>query len=103
MLSVSRRTSWTAPYVERAVSLVPLAFNLNYNLGDHFQLLTREPGSQRHDLPVWVSTLGAVQFESTWGPVQRTDLPNVEGAFVLSNVLTPAECDQVHVPTVLPP
>lgn len=92
-----RRTMWLAPRVERiataGLALLPNA----YENGVHYSLLQREPGSERHDLPIWVSHPGTVVFEEgKWGPVERTDVPGVPGAFVLSNVLTCAECDQLR-------
>ena len=60
-----------------------------------FQLLTRESGSVRHDLPIWVSTPHVIRWSDAYGPVQRHDVPGVQGAFVLSNVLAVDECEQI--------
>ena len=49
----------------------------------------------RHDLPVWVSTPHVIRWSDVYGPVQRHEVPGVQGAFVLSNVLAVDECEQI--------
>jgi hypothetical protein len=96
-LQVSRRVIWHAPRVNRTVDAASLSQPPKYRSDVHFSLLQRESGSERHDLPIWVSAPGAMQYEpESWGPILRTDVPGVPGAFVLSNVLTPHECDQMR-------
>ena len=91
-----KRTVWTAPTIERAAStLLAAALPTTYQQGDSFQLLTRESGSVRRDLPIWVSKPDIVRWSESFGPVVRTDVPGVRGAFVLSHVLTTEECDQI--------
>ena len=96
-MQVTRKTLFVAPPVERAVASLLTPNQSIYKQGTHFELITRESGAERTDLPIWQSMPGVVQFDTTgWGPVQRTDVPEVPGAFVLSNVLTTVECDQLR-------
>ena len=91
-----KRTVWTAPTIERTAStLLAAALPTTYQQGDSFQLLTRESGSVRRDLPIWVSKPDIVRWSESYGPVVRTGVPGVRGAFVLSHVLTTEECDQI--------
>jgi len=94
MLNVVRRWSWAPPHVDYAV-LTAFTPPPAYQLGKHFTLVTREPGSERLDLPIWKPSANAVDFSSSYGPVQRTDVEGVPGAFVLSNVLSASECSAV--------
>ena len=96
--SVTSHKLWHAPTVERvAAALTAAAASLftEYRLDSHFRLVTREPGSERHDLPIWAPSPNVVPFSTAWGPVERTDVPGVPGAFVLSNVLTDDEADSI--------
>ena len=93
--SAMKRSVWTAPAVERAAATLLASLPATYRPAVDFQLLTRESGSVRHDLPIWVSTPGTLRWSEAHGPVQRTDVPGVQGAFVLSNVLAVDECEQI--------
>lgn len=69
------------------------------NVGD-FRVVTREAGSERQDLPIFTSAPGAIQLEkddaSSCRPkVTRTDYPKIPGCFVLNNVCTAWECEQI--------
>ena len=86
---------WTAPAVERAAATLLASLPATYRPAVDFQLLTRESGSVRHDLPIWVSTPHVIRWSDAYGPVQRHDVPGVQGAFVLSNVLAVDECEQI--------
>ena len=92
---VMRRSVWTAPAVERAAATLLASLPATYRPAVDFQLLTRESGSVRHDLPIWVSTPHIIRWSDAYGPVQRHDVPGVQGAFVLSNVLAVDECEQI--------
>ena len=95
-MKVASRSSWTAPSVERAVAAAAALLAGPYIADRDFRLVTREPGSVRRDLPIWESTPGVVRFDADgWGPVQRDDVPDVPGAFVLSNILSSDECEQL--------
>ena len=59
--------------------------------GTHFKLLMHEKG-QVGDVPVWEPTPSVVPFSDSAMAVARMDIPNVPGAFLLSNVLTQNEC-----------
>lgn len=93
--SISARSTWTAP----PSALSPLATAarklVQYERERHFQLLTREFGSERDDLPIWVSAANTVRFDKDPPVVKRTEVPDVPGAFVLSDVCSPDECDQL--------
>mmetsp|Transcript_39663 Transcript_39663/g.98879 ORF Transcript_39663/g.98879 Transcript_39663/m.98879 type:complete len:286 (-) Transcript_39663:131-988(-) len=96
-MRVSRKSLWSPPKIERAVATLLALPQPHCERGQHFELVTRESGSERSDLPIWASKAGVVHFDANgWGPVQRTDVPEVPGAFVLSNVLTKVECDQLR-------
>lgn len=98
-LNIVRHRFWSPPPVERVASMIAVttaAARLPFEANRHFRLVTREPGSERLDLPIWAPTPNAVLFdESSWGPVVRHDVPGVAGAFVLSHVLTEAECQSI--------
>eukprot|EP00965_Chrysotila_dentata_P103258 3408408-Pleurochrysis_carterae.AAC.4 len=94
-----RLVQWAAPQVERvaAASLLAGSAPPAYQNGHHYQMLTREPGSERSDLPIWVSSPHLIKFnDEAAGPIVRTDVPGVQGAFVLSNVLSAHECHQMN-------
>jgi len=96
MLNVVRRWSWAPPHVEYYAHLSALlAPPPAYQLGKHFSLVTREPGAERLDLPIWEPSPHAIPFSHEYGSVQRTDVEGVPGAFVLSNVLSASECAHV--------
>ena len=89
------KSIWTAPTVERLASTLLPTLPSKYLKDRDFQLLSRESGSERRDLPIWVSTPHTIRWSDTFGPVARTDVPGVQGAFVLSNVLSVEECTQL--------
>jgi hypothetical protein len=68
-----------------------------YRPGEHFRIIEHNRGQER-DVPIFVATPGLVAFDHAspdrW-PCTRADVPGVPGAFVLSNVLTPRECEQL--------
>ena len=91
-----KRSVWSAPAVERVAStLLAASLPATYRQAADFQLLTRESGSVRQDLPIWVSTPDIIQWSESYGPVERRDVPGVQGAFVLSHVLAAEECEQI--------
>lgn len=63
-----------------------------FTRGVDFKQLTSEEG-QHGDCPVWEAAPSVVQFSSTTGkPVERIDIDQVPGAFMLSNILSSDEC-----------
>lgn len=92
-----RLVQWAAPAIERMSATSAIFSPAAYERGRHFRLLTREPGQERPDLPIWVSTPNLMAYEDVAaGPVVKTAVPGVQGAFVLSNVLSLGECDQIN-------
>mmetsp|Transcript_55135 Transcript_55135/g.129085 ORF Transcript_55135/g.129085 Transcript_55135/m.129085 type:complete len:252 (-) Transcript_55135:31-786(-) len=70
--------------------------SLQQNIKEHFRVVARECGAVRSDLPTFAVSGGLVKFDDTdKPPLEREDLPHIPGAFVLHNVLTAAECDQL--------
>ena len=92
--AVTSRRLWSPPAVERVAATL-MATAATYKENVHYKLVTRESGSERHDLPIWTPSPNAVTYTDGFGPIKRTDVPGVPGAFVLSNVLTDAECDAI--------
>ena len=98
-LNIARHRFWSPPPVERVASVIvaTAAARLPFEANRHYRLVTREPGSERHDLPIWAPTPNAILFDGEvkgedamatgrqWGPVVRHDVPGVPGAFVLSH------------------
>lgn len=69
-----------------------------YDEGTSYRVIAVESGATRSDLPIFTSVEGAVQLEtrSAESPAAtRVDAEGVPGGFVLSGVLTPAECDDL--------
>ncbi|EOD21447.1 hypothetical protein EMIHUDRAFT_241213 [Emiliania huxleyi CCMP1516] len=88
------RSVWSAPHVAAAAASLHRG-RIEYQRGRHFELLAREPGSERPDLPIWVSSPHAIEYEPAAGPVVKHEVPGVRGAFVLSNVLSLRESEQL--------
>mmetsp|Transcript_9251 Transcript_9251/g.16667 ORF Transcript_9251/g.16667 Transcript_9251/m.16667 type:complete len:253 (-) Transcript_9251:58-816(-) len=66
------------------------------NINDHFRVAAREPGAVRSDLPTFAVSGNLIKFDDTNKPaLEREELPDIPGAFMLHNVLTAAECDQL--------
>lgn len=66
-----------------------------YALDTDFRILQRESGSMRMDLPIFAANPGTFKLSDTPPEVTREDYPEVEGCFMLHNVLTPEECEQI--------
>lgn len=62
-----------------------------------FWIVQRECGSERDDLPIFTTAPGLIRFtgEDRKEAVWREDIESVPGAFLLHNVLTDEECDQI--------
>jgi len=87
------RALWAPPPVSRHPPNSSVTRAL-YELGVHFHLLTREHGSERHDLPIWHPAPGAVPFDAEpAGEIVKHAVEGVPGAFTLSNVLSDGECE----------
>lgn len=66
-------------------------------VGD-FRVVCLEAGSQRKDLPIFTTASGAIELETDDAArpkVRRTEYPTIPGCFVLHNVLSARECDQI--------
>lgn len=80
-----------AAFLYTAASCAPRL--VEYTRDSHFTLLEREPSS---GISLYRSMHRCVSFDgSSLAPVVETRVPGVEGAFVLSNILTQYECDQI--------
>mmetsp|Transcript_31595 Transcript_31595/g.58273 ORF Transcript_31595/g.58273 Transcript_31595/m.58273 type:complete len:446 (-) Transcript_31595:22-1359(-) len=67
-----------------------------YEEGQDFRIVCLESGSERGDLPIFTTSPGAVQLDATGKPpVLRVDVNGVPGVFLLKNILTAQECDQI--------
>lgn len=68
-----------------------------FEAGADFRIVTRESGSVRTDLPIFTALPGAIQLmpPASSSEVWREDFPEIPGAFLLHNVLSDAECDQM--------
>ena len=88
------KTRWAPPAVERAVQALCAASSKTFEEGVHYRLVRREAGRERPDLPVWAPIKpNLVPFDDeAAGPIVRTEVAGVPGAFVLSNVLADSEC-----------
>ncbi|PRP79240.1 hypothetical protein PROFUN_13033 [Planoprotostelium fungivorum] len=69
-------------------------------LASKFKIVSETPGPQRkppnlHPAIIYSSTPGTIQMNPKSKPVQRHEVPHVQGAFLLTNVLTPEECKQI--------
>ena len=94
-MRVTARHHWSPPNVERAIATA-LAALPTFQIGEHFRLVTHESGSERDDLPIWAPSPNAISFSSNgWGPIQKTEIDGVPGAFVLSHIISDAEADAI--------
>ena len=68
-----------------------------FKQGDDFWVVKREPGSERADLPIFAARAGAVDLAASPPGVAptREDVAGAEGVFLVSNVLSGAECDAI--------
>ena len=82
-----------AAFLYTAASCAAEAQPLTYTRDSHFSPLEREPSS---GISLFRSVPRCVTFDgSSLGQVVETRVPGVEGAFVLSNILTAHECAQI--------
>lgn len=66
-----------------------------YQDGTHYRIVTLESGAERSDLPIFTSLPGAIQLQDNPIGVTRSEIEDTPGGFVLQNVLTPSECDEM--------
>ena len=93
-LRVTSRHHWSPPRIERVLATAAACTVPSFVRDQHFRLVTRESGSERNDLPIWSPMPNIVPFASdSWGPVVKTTVDGVPGAFVLSHVISDAEAD----------
>ena len=87
-----RRTRWV-PVVEKRSSM-RCDKSITFEEGLHFRLVRREAGRERADLPIWTPIQpNLVPYDdAAAGPIVRTDVPEVPGAFLLSHVIADSEC-----------
>mmetsp|Transcript_2378 Transcript_2378/g.4003 ORF Transcript_2378/g.4003 Transcript_2378/m.4003 type:complete len:322 (-) Transcript_2378:82-1047(-) len=98
-IQISLRTEWTAPVVEPVLPTNQVC-SKQVPEDDTFALLTTEPAASSEQLvkvpqPVWLAKPNALVLSHTWGPVVKSEIDGVPGAFALSNVLTAGECAQI--------
>mmetsp|Transcript_38023 Transcript_38023/g.80512 ORF Transcript_38023/g.80512 Transcript_38023/m.80512 type:complete len:318 (+) Transcript_38023:272-1225(+) len=69
----------------------------NFEEGEHYQAVALESGAERRDLPVWTSFPGAIKLEpkESLQSMRREEISGVNGGFVIHNVCTRGECDQM--------
>eukprot|EP00873_Tetraselmis_striata_P046548 jgi/Tetstr1/466812/TSEL_011282.t1 len=102
MASVARQAVWRASGRSSWPPKSPFCAPINqhhqpgpaepYVEDQHFRVVTREPGSYCRDIPIFASSPGVVTFEDVAGACERVDIPQVPGAFLLQNLVTPSEC-----------
>lgn len=102
MASVARQAVWRASGRSSWPPKSPFCAPINqhhqpgpaepYVEDQHFRVVTREPGSYCRDIPIFASSPGVVTFEDVAGACVRVDIPQVPGAFLLQNLVTPSEC-----------
>ena len=92
-MSVIKGSQWLAPKI-RPNTVKSTKLNFSYKDED-FRVICKESGSIRYNLPIFETRSGIIKFSDDHGPIEKTYVPNVPGAFVLSNVLTPLECEQI--------
>ena len=65
---------------------------------DYWQLETEAGCLRGGGMPVWRSRAGAICFDggATVERVERVELPEVPGAFLLRGVLSRSECEQIR-------
>jgi len=66
-----------------------------YEQGTDFYAIARESGTQRYDLPIFTTYPKIIQLERHPKTVVRQDFAELPGVFLLHNVLTPQECEQI--------
>lgn len=67
-----------------------------YSRGKDYFVLTYVLGSKGRKLPIFTTPPGVIRFDSSMKPaVTRHDLAKIPGAFMLQDVLTAEECDQI--------
>mmetsp|Transcript_84132 Transcript_84132/g.260154 ORF Transcript_84132/g.260154 Transcript_84132/m.260154 type:complete len:345 (-) Transcript_84132:57-1091(-) len=72
------------------------ACKCHYEEGKHYRVVCLEGGSERGDLPVFTNLPSAVHLDDAGKPpVSRVEAEGVEGGFVLKDVCTREECDQM--------
>ena len=94
------RPAWWAPAPPRRTSDVASKTSTTgtYRRGEHYDVVEHNRGQQR-DVPIFVAKKNLIEFERApsgerW-PCSRVDVPEVPGAFVVVDALTPRECEQI--------
>ena len=102
---MAAHTVWGAPPAPRPAGWSPprrtvdvVASKTAYGRGEAYDVIEHNRGQQR-DVPIFVSKPNVVAFDrhtppDQW-PCDRVDVPQVPGAFVIRNALTPSECEQI--------
>eukprot|EP00935_MAST-01C_sp_MAST-1C-sp1_P000876 g876.t1 len=95
-IRVVGRSSWASAAAASessspAVNLAPRQFS-----SADFEVVSRESGSEKTDLPIFSSRTGLIKFDADKGlNSEHEQVPGVPGALLISNVLSPAECSQL--------
>lgn len=67
-----------------------------YEEGKHFRIVCWERGHERKKMPIFTAKHGAIELDMVGSPrASRIDSDTVPGGFMLKNVLTARECDQI--------
>jgi len=67
-----------------------------YEEGVHFQVVAKEPGTERGDLPIWHSLPRSIELgPSSSTQPHKEEVPGVPGAFVIHDLLDETECAEL--------
>jgi hypothetical protein len=90
-----RPAGWAPP--QRTQDVTSKASLARYRRGEHYSVIEHNRGQTR-DVPIFVAKPNVIEFDHapahSW-PCARYDVPNVPGAFVITDALTPHECEQM--------
>eukprot|EP00941_MAST-03F_sp_MAST-3F-sp1_P003932 g3932.t1 len=73
---------------------------LSSNYKNVFRRVYREAAHERrpknrYDLTIFTSPPNTIRFDNSRNVQSRIDVPNIPGAFVLCNILSPTECEEI--------
>ncbi|KAJ2995552.1 hypothetical protein HDV02_000669, partial [Globomyces sp. JEL0801] len=88
------------PNNDKAPKQLLKEFEINETWKSKFRLIYQESGAERrppnlHDMILYTSEPNTIDTSKHNLTISRTDVPNLPGAFVISNVLTPSECNDM--------
>jgi len=92
MACAAGETEGEQPAADAATCSPARAFQIDRD----YRIVASESGSMRNDIPIFATEPGAVHLDDSSKPaVSREECPDIPGAFVLHDVCTPAECEQI--------